>query len=287
MGFCSFCGKKAAWLSDFHPECKQKSESGWKRMITLTTAAARHGGLVSVRARLAEIAQNSFLGADRVFVSLITGYEQAVASALEDGILTSEEQLHLQKYAEANGLHPSDLNGNGAYTRVMRAGIVREVLNGQIPNVTVTGHLPFNFQIDERFVCAFMETSYMEIRTVTHYVGGSAGMSVRVMKGIYFRTSSFRGRPVQKSSMKAIDSGSLAMTDRHLYFAGKIKAFRLPFKKIVSFVAYSDGIGLYRDSANPKQQVFVTGDGWATYNLAINLARMQAAADRSGKRSAL
>jgi len=37
-------------------------------------------------------------------------------------------------------------------------------------------------------------------------------------------------------------------------------------------VPYSDGIGIHRDAASAKPQIFVTGDGWFTYNLVVNLA---------------
>jgi hypothetical protein len=46
------------------------------------------------------------------------------------------------------------------------------------------------------------------------------------------------------------------------------------YDKIVSFTPYSDGIGIQRDAQTAKPQVFVTGDGWFTYNLIANLAKV-------------
>jgi hypothetical protein len=64
----------------------------------------------------------------------------------------------------------------------------------------------------------------------------------------------------------------MAVTSKHIHFAGGKKSLRVPYTKIVSFTPYSDGIGIMRDAANAKQQVLVTGDGWFTYNLLTNLS---------------
>jgi len=52
------------------------------------------------------------------------------------------------------------------------------------------------------------------------------------------------------------------------------KSVRLPYAKIVSFEPFSDGIGVMRDAATAKPQIFVTGDGWFTYNLVTNLSQI-------------
>jgi hypothetical protein len=66
------------------------------------------------------------------------------------------------------------------------------------------------------------------------------------------------------------------ITDRNIYFSGPQKSLRLPYKKIVSFQPFSDGFGLIRDAVSAKPQIFVTGDGWFTYNVVTNLAHMNA-----------
>ncbi len=104
-------------------------------------------------------------------------------------------------------------------------------------------------------------------------MGGSHGVSVKIMKGVYYRTSAFKGRPVETSSLDLMDVGKLGITTKYIYFVGSKKSFRVPYKKVVNFVPYSDGIGLFRDAANAKQQVFKSGDGWFLFNLVANLAK--------------
>ena len=71
-----------------------------------------------------------------------------------------------------------------------------------------------------------------------------------------------------------VDNGMVAVTDKHIYFAGSKKSFRIKYEKIVSFTPYSDGIGIQRDAQTAKPQIFVTGEGWFTNNLIQNLAKL-------------
>jgi hypothetical protein len=106
------------------------------------------------------------------------------------------------------------------------------------------------------------------------YVGRYQGVSVRVVRGVYYRMGGFRGQPVETAQLERIDEGQVAITNNHIYFAGSIKNFRIPYAKIVTFVPYSDGIGICRDATNARSQIFKTAEGWFIYNLVANLARM-------------
>ena len=83
-----------------------------------------------------------------------------------------------------------------------------------------------------------------------------------------------KGHAVERIERVHIDTGWVILTSKNIYFAGSQKSLRLPYKKIVSFEPYSDGMGIMRDAATAKTQVFVTGDGWFTYNAVINLAQL-------------
>jgi hypothetical protein len=74
------------------------------------------------------------------------------------------------------------------------------------------------------------------------------------MKGLYYRIGTFKGNPIVTTTtgIEHIDTGLLGITDKHFYFLGSHKSFRIPFKKIVSFIPYDDGIAFYRDAATAK-----------------------------------
>ena len=113
---------------------------------------------------------------------------------------------------------------------------------------------------------------YIEQKIKREYVGGSAGVSIRIARGVYYRIGAFKGHPIEKSHAVHVDTGILGITNKHIYFYGHNKKFRIKYEKIVSFESYSDGIGLQKDAVTAKPQIFVTGDGWFTYNLITNLS---------------
>jgi hypothetical protein len=116
--------------------------------------------------------------------------------------------------------------------------------------------------------------AYYEQETRREYVGGYQGVSIRIARGLYYRTGGFKGHPVQKTETVYMDTGLLGVTNKHIYFAGSRKKFRIRHDKIVFFTPYSDGIGVQRDVASAKPQSFVTGDGWFTYNLLSNVSKL-------------
>jgi hypothetical protein len=140
--------------------------------------------------------------------------------------------------------------------------------------MSVDRDLPINFQKDEQVVWAFPNCKYLEDKTRRQFVGGSQGVSVRVMKGVYYRVGAFKGQAVEHTERVHIDTGWVVITNKNIYFAGPRKSVRLPYAKILSFEPFSDGFGVMRDTTTAKPQIFVTGDGWFTYNLVINLAKI-------------
>jgi hypothetical protein len=172
-------------------------------------------------------------------------------------------------------LTKDDLGAADAFPRLVKAMTLRDLTEGKVPQrFNFTGNLPINLLKEEKLVWLFENTRYFEERIHREYVGRSAGVSVRVMKGLYLHTSAFHGHPIDVTTTQQVDTGLFAVTDKDIYFSGAHKSMRIPFKKIVAFHSYSDGIGLVRDAASAKPQAFQTGDGWFTYNLVTNLARL-------------
>jgi hypothetical protein len=184
------------------------------------------------------------------------------------------EEKRLADFKDHFGLSQSDLDRNGTMTKTAKAGVLREVLNGIVPQrMSFDGGFPINFQKGEQVVWAFPNSMYLEDKTHRQYVGGSRGVIVRVMKRIYYRVGAFKGHTVEHTERVHVDTGWVVVTNKNIYFAGPRKSLRIPYAKIVSFEPFDDGIGVMRDTATAKPQNFVTGDGWFTYNLVINLAQ--------------
>jgi|GEM_PF-4040062 len=69
-------------------------------------------------------------------------------------------------------------------------------------------------------------------QTTSHYVGGSRGVSMRIAKGVYVRTGRYKGRKISDSQLKSVDSGTLTLTTKHLYFNGSTKAVTIVLKSV-------------------------------------------------------
>lgn len=276
MGKCIHCGKPAGLFRSVHKECQAKHESGKAEITSLVKTAAHNTSAISSLKTAAEkIAEKYLIRTSDIPAMVIEGYERAVDGVFEDGVVTVEEESNLDEIQKHFGFGQKDLDKNGAFTKLVKGTVLREILSGKIPDkLNINGNLPFNLQKDEKLVWIFQNVQYYEQKTSHHYEGGSQGVSIRVAKGLYFRTGGFRAYPVETTETVHVDTGTLAATSKHLYFAGTDKSFRIPYNKIVSYKPYSDGIQIQRDATTAKPQSFITGDGWFTYNLVMNLSQL-------------
>lgn len=276
MGNCIYCGKPAGFLKKIHKECKQIHEHGKSEIVSLIASVGYKGGdLQQLESQIRQVASSSYIDTLAMKALVVSGWEKAVDRAFDDGILTEEEENALSELKEYFSLSQQEIDKNGSFTKIVKGAVLRDVLDGEIPErVKIDGNLPFNLQKTEKVIWVFQDVDYYEEKTRTHYVGGSQGVSIRIAKGLYYRTGAFKGQRVQTSETVHADTGLLGVTNKHIYFAGVSKRFRINYNKIVAFEPYSDGIGVQRDAQTAKPQTFVTGDGWFTYNLITNLAQM-------------
>jgi hypothetical protein len=276
LGNCKFCGKPAGFLHTQHAECQEQHDRGTHEITGLiSTFLSSTDPLESLLPRVNEIAQRSYVAEGDEHSLLLQGWVTGVEHGLEDGILTESEEARLSQYKDRFSLTQDELNHSGAFTKLVKAAVIRDALNGIIkPRITLEGDSPINFQKGEQIAWAFPKADYLEDTNRREYVGSSSGISIRVVKGLYYRTGAFKGHPVDRTERVHVDTGVVVVTDKNIYFAGPSKSLRVPYNKIVSFQPFSDGIGIIRDAANAKPQIFVTGDGWFTFNLVTNLAKL-------------
>ena len=207
---------------------------------------------------------------------LIRAWETAVQGALEDGLLSLDEENALARYADHFSLAQQALDQNGVQTSLVQAAVLRDVTQGIIPKrQRVNGAVPFNLMKSEQLVWVIQGVDYLETVVRRERRGTSHGLSIRVARGLYYRPSTFRSRPIEWEETVHADTGMLGLTTKHIYFAGNRRRFRVRYDKIVAFEPFSDGFGIMRDAQTARPQTFRTGDGWFAYNLAANLAQVQ------------
>lgn len=275
MGDCKFCGKPAGFLKSEHRVCKKRHQQGKAAIIQLVAAAPARGDMERLTERVNETAWSSYIDPNDVTPLLAAGFKQAVDNALDDHLLSEQEEKTLNELLKQLPITEEMLHQNGVMTRVAQCAVLREIQDGIVPQrFKYSGILPFNLLKSESVIWLFQNVKYLEQKTSAEYVGGSHGMSYRVAKGVYFRSGGFRGRRVETTETIHADTGLMGVTTKHVYFSGASKRFRIRYDRIVAFEPYADGIGLMRDAQTAKPQTFVTGDGWFTYNLIANLAQM-------------
>lgn len=276
MGVCFYCGKPAGFFKESHKDCKQKHEHGKSEIVSLVSKIGAVGGdLLHLEDSIKKVASTSFINKESLKTLVAFGWEKAVDVAFDDDMLSEQEEAALSKMIEHFALSQQILDRKGAYTKLVKGAILRDIMEGRLPmRIKIDGNLPFNLQKSEKIVWVFQDVNYYEEKTRTRYVGGSQGVSIRIAKGVYYRNSAFKGERIQTSETVRADTGLLGVTNKHIYFAGPVKRFRIAYNKIVCFEPFSDGIGVQRDAQTAKPQSFQTGDGWFAYNLITNLAQM-------------
>ncbi|WP_064430180.1 hypothetical protein [Helicobacter suis] len=278
MGICIFCGQKAGFLRRKHKECQREHLEGQKAIQDIisdhyTKQATSPEDLKNLQGRIQQIAQGSFIDQSLQRNLLIKGVEAAIQTALEDGLLTEQEEEGVLKLIAFFNLSQEDLDSNGYYAKLKQGSILRHVCEGVMPTgINIIGDsLPFVFMKNEKLIWAENGVQYFEMKTVSSYVGGSQGVSLRIAKGVYYRVGAFKGHKIQEEQMSYVDTGLLAITTKHLYFCGKSKSLRIPFAKLISITPYSDGISVHKDGVRAKPQIFINGDSWFLYNLISNI----------------
>jgi hypothetical protein len=124
---------------------------------------------------------------------------------------------------------------------------------------------------DENLVWFFRNITIYEQKTKKEYVGRSQGLNIRICKGVYYRTGSFKGNPIETTYMHKMGIGNVCLTDKHIYISSPEKSFKIPYGKILNVDTYSNGIGLQKDSLNSKP-IFLEGiNSWFCYNVISNI----------------
>lgn len=99
----------------------------------------------------------------------------------------------------------------------------------------------------ERAVAVIPGVTLKEPRSVRKTYGGGGGPSIRIAKGVYFRTSGFGSRSESHEEIKVIDSGTLTLTNRRMVFTGGKRTINFPLRKVVGMEPYRDGLAINRE----------------------------------------
>lgn len=194
-------------------------------------------------------------------------YEFAAAQIVNDRLVTKEEKETLAGIKEYLAIPDSDVLKTDL--DLVRRELMWELEKGHLGQIANPG-IPM--QGNEIAHIVFDEVDFHQERVVkTEYVGGSRGVSIRIMKGVSYRVGGHRGQRVSTTALVQIDTGRVVLTSKRFVFSGTSKAFSIPAKKVLSYTPYADGASIVKDSIAVSNKPYVfTVDDAELFNVALS-----------------
>lgn len=271
---CKYCGQKAGLFRKVHKQCQLSHTLAKYSIIDkIKESIISSADFANLETDVKSEAQKGYITQDELENFYNIGFDKAVETFLDDGVISSDEENKISRFKGHFNLDQTILNKNGSFEKVAKGLILNDIFQGKLPDkrITLDGNSPFLLGKDETLIWIFQNVEFYEQRTRTTFEGRSQGVSIKIAKGVYYRTGQFKGNPVVSTQMTFIATGLLALTNKNFYFASNSKNFKTPYKKLISMTQYSDGIGLQKDGVSAKPQIFKDLDGWFAYNVISNL----------------
>ena len=270
---CKYCGQNAGLFRSVHKKCEvARTNAKYSIVEKVKQSIITTADFSKLEYDIKSEAEAGYINQSELGDFYVLGFDRAVESFLDDGVISQEEEGRVLNFKKHFELDESILNKNGSYEKVAKGLILNDIFEGKVPKSRfyLTSNSPFLLEKQEEIIWAFTNVEFYEQRNKTTYEGRSQGVSIKIAKGLYYRTGQFKGIPVTDSEMTFIDFGVLALTNKNLYFSSASKSFKTPYKKLISMTQYSDGVGLQKDGISAKPQIFKDLDGWFTYNVISN-----------------
>jgi hypothetical protein len=255
-----------------HAECREKHDAAVKRIPhAFAKWVQSKYPAADFRRDTANFAKSHFVSDDELRSLTLSAFGTAIDKALEDHLLTTEEEDKLGSLLKEFGVTMNDLSPS-AGEKLIKGAILKDLGEGKVPErIKLDGHVPLNLARDEKMIWVFQNATFFTPRSKTTYQGASHGVSIRLARGVYYRVGAFKGEPVRTEYLSEEATGLLALTSRAVYFYSPSKAFKILPKKIMAVEAFSDGISITPDGANPKPRILKLDDPWFAANVITRL----------------
>ena len=160
-----------------------------------------------------------------------------VEQALDDDILSATEEADLFAWAETQGITDRDWP---KFRDLLDRMLIASVNDGRLPDITSQATIVLKPGERAHYV---VTASLMKEVTLREFRGGSHGFSFPIVKGVRFRTGSFRGKSVVVGTqMQVADQGGCWVTSLRVVFTGQRKTLDLPYAKLANLNVFTDGV---------------------------------------------
>lgn len=267
MAKCRLCGGKVLPPRRTHAKCRRANEAARVEVAGLADRwLAGEIGAEAAHSEIERLERDGFLGRGQRGEALRSRFEKMTREALDDAVLTVEEESQLGEFAELFGLGREELDQNGWYTRYLQSAALRDLLHGRLPQSV----LPMELEPGETLLWLFPTAQLTEGASRQRGVSLGEAATVRVSDGLYFRMADLRRSGGETDVQKPVDVGPLGVTNRYAHFAGKRSRFRIRLEDLERLEPTAKGVVFRRPGRSGNFEGFETGDGWFLVNLLTN-----------------
>ena len=111
--------------------------------------------------------------------------------------------------------------------------------------------------------------------TRTRWEGSSQGFSFPIgHTGIRYRVGSYRGRPIETTVIKPIDSGTLVLTNQRLAFVGSAKSVVVGLQHVVHVECYTDALAVFQDKRETPDLLHVDSPRYVLFYINYAIGRL-------------
>ena len=273
MGRCKYCDENAGFLAKYHKKCQQARSDAWRNLLyEIETAIVEGSDLGTLKSKIISTCKSSFIDSYEIKDLMSMGFSNAVKRFLEDGVLSREEEEFATLFKSHFNLTSEDLNYNDAFNTMVKASVLRDVINGTYTDgmEQLEWIAPFNFQDEEKLIWLFNDVKYYDNCTRAQQRGGFSGLYIKLDNGVYYRKSSFSRRVLNTDEMIFKDTGSVGITSWQVYFLGE-NYFSVEIPQLMGWFGYEDGLSIKTTGMDTSSHVFKNVDGWFCFNLLANL----------------
>lgn len=163
----------------------------------------------------------------------------AVRHAIDDDILTVEEEDHLHSLGQLMGTPVQSIvtKNYQLFEEIAIAGIN----DGRFPELS---HPQIMVKKGETAYASF-NASLMKEMVIREFRGGTQSVSVPIGGGVRYRVGGMRGRSVVVGTeMVAQDSGVFVVTSQRAVFMGQSKTLEFRYDKLLGLEQFTDGLRL-------------------------------------------
>lgn len=157
MGECAYCRQPAGWFRSADASCKEqaqrKEQEQSEAVNSFGIQALRKGREITKVIRDRDALTSKYGPIQTLKPVIAREWGRTVDRYLADGLIHESEERHLVEIMQAFDLTQQDLDQEGAYVKLVKAAILRDLTAGILPNrFQIEGNLPINLQRGEKVV---------------------------------------------------------------------------------------------------------------------------------------